>query len=188
MRLRKNSKPYQILKYTFLAGGFLLFAGIAPMGGAQLTNDLIKMYIRKRRFEKEKFLRDLKNLQARNLINYQELSNGNIKIVLTNHGKKIELDYNLENIKLDTQKEWDGKWRMIIFDIPEHKKNARNALREKLRHLQLYPIQKSVFITPFGCEKEIDFICSVFDIRKYVLLFIVSNFEGEEKIKHYFKL
>ncbi len=188
MHLRRDSKSYQILKYTFLSGGFLILAGIGPAGGAQLTSDLVKIYFRNRRFEKEKFLRDLRNLQSRDLVNYRELPNGNINITLTNLGKKIELSYNLENIKLDTKKTWDGKWRMIIFDIPEHKKNGRNALRQKLSQLQFYPIQKSVFITPYNCEKEIEFICATFEVRKYVLLFIVSSFEGEEKIKHYFNL
>ena len=186
--IRRNSKPYQILKYAFLAGGFLLIAGIAPAGGARFTKDLIKAYIRKKRFEREKFLRDLKNLQTRHLIDYQELPNGDIKFSLTKLGKKIELVYNFDTIQLNKQRKWDGKWRMIIFDIPNSKKAARDALRQKLNQLQFYPIQKSVFLTPYECEREIDFICSVFEVRKYVLIFNISNFEGEEKFKHYFKI
>ncbi|MBI3046188.1 MAG: hypothetical protein HYY86_01415 [Candidatus Harrisonbacteria bacterium] len=188
MRLRKDSKPYQILKYAFLAGGFIVLSSIAPASGAQLVRDLVRIYFRKKRFEREKFLRDLKNLQARNLINYQELANGDIKIVLTRAGKTIELKYNLDNLKLDTKRKWDKKWRMVIFDIPNAKKKAREALRQKLNQLNFYPIQESVFLTPYECEKELDFICSVFEIRKYVLIFNISNFEGEEKFKHYFKI
>ncbi|MFN7088663.1 MAG: hypothetical protein ACK4NX_02515, partial [Candidatus Paceibacteria bacterium] len=59
-------------------------------------------------------------------------------------------------------------------------------LRLKLKELGFYPLQKSVFVYPFQCEEEIDFLCSVFDVRRYVLLLEVSNFEGSEKLAYYF--
>jgi len=187
MQLRKNSKPYHILKYALLGGGFLVVSAIAPAASARLVNDLVKLYFRKKRFEREKFLRDLKNLQIRNLVDYRELPNGDIKISVTKAGKKLDLIYNLDTLKLDTAKKWDGHWRMIMFDIPEYKKIARDAFRQKLSQLGFYPIQESVFITPHPCEKEIDFVCSLFEIRQYILIFYVSHFEGEEKLRHHFK-
>lgn len=190
--LRRNSKPHQIIKNLLLAGGVLIFASINPVYGTKLIENLIKAYFRRKRFEREKFLRDLKNLQVRKLIDYRELPNGDLKIVLTKAGRKIgerlELNCNLDNLKLNIEKKWDSRWRMIIFDIPDHQKTSRDALREKLRQLNFYPIQESVFITPYECEKEIEFICAVFDIRRYVLLFYISSFEGEEKLRHYFRI
>ena len=137
---------------------------------------------------KEKFLRDLKNLQNRELIEYRELDNGEVKIILTNQGKKLMLQYNLDVIKLKKNKKWDGYWKMVIFDIPNSKKSARDAFRKKLSQLGLYSIQESVFITPFECGKEIEFICSIFDIRQHILIFYIKHFEGEEKFRHHFKV
>ncbi|MBI4034031.1 MAG: hypothetical protein HY378_00590 [Candidatus Brennerbacteria bacterium] len=98
------------------------------------------------------------------------------------------LTYDIDNIKLKRQR-WDGKWRLVTFDIPDSKKTAREALRRKLKELDFYPLQKSVFITPYRCEDEIDFICSVFDVnRNNVLILEVNKFEGAEKLKHHFKL
>lgn len=188
MRIRKDSKPYKILRQILIAGGFLTLATISPVGGAKLTQDLIKLYFRKKRFERERFLRDLKRLQMRELLDYKELSNGNIQLMLSKAGKHFELKYNFENIKLNRSKRWDGQWRMIIFDIPDTQKQARDAFRQKLRQLGFYPVQKSVFITPYECEKEIDFICSIFDIRRYILIFYINRFEGEKKLRHYFKI
>lgn len=186
--LRKTGRPQKILRYVLLGGGFLLLSTIAPIGGARLVTGIIKAYFRKKRFEKEKFLRDLKNLQTRKLIEYQELPNKNIKIVLTKAGEQMALMYNLETLELNSTKHWDGEWRMIIFDIPHNMKKARDAFRQKLKQLHFYPIQKSVFIAPYECEKEIDFISSIFEIRKYILILYVSHFEGEKKLRHYFKV
>lgn len=188
LNLKRNSKPYKILRTVFLSSGLLAISVFNPLGGAVLAKDLMKYYFRKKRFEKEKFLRDLKNLQKRELINYKELANGEIKISLKKSGKDLDIVYNFDEIKLETHKNWDGKWRMVIFDIPNNKKKARDALRKKLRDLNFYPVQESVFITPYECEKEIDFICSVFDIRRYILIFYISSFEGENKLRHYFKI
>ena len=55
-----------------------------------------------------------------------------------------------------SQKKWDGYWRLVIFDIPEKKKLLRNALRRKLVSLSLGRWQKSVYITPFSLEEEIN--------------------------------
>ena len=161
---------------------------LSPAAGAQLIRAGLKSYIRKKNFEKDRFLRDLKNLQKRELINYHQLADGQVEITITKNGKKQMLKYQLDDIQLKKPRRWDGKWRLIIFDIPHSYKPARDALRRKLLTLEFYPLQKSVFITPYPYENEIDFICSIFDIRKYVLVLYVNYFEGAEKLKHHFGL
>ena len=188
MKLRRNSNPYKIMKYLLLGGGVLLIASLSPVGGTKIIQSIIGGYLRKKRFEKDRFLRDLKKLQERDLLDFRELPNGEVKIILTKKGKKVILSYNIDDIKLDTTKKWDGKWRLVMFDIPHYKKKARDAFREKLRELGFYAIQKSVFITPYSCENEVDFICSVFEIRQFILILYVSHFEGDEKFRYYFKI
>src|SRR3989344_4593151 len=53
---------------------------------------------------------------------------------------------------------WDKLWRLVIFDIPEEERTGRMALAAKLKELGFYPLQKSVFIHPYECKDEIDFI------------------------------
>ncbi|MBI2024739.1 MAG: CRISPR-associated endonuclease Cas2 [Candidatus Harrisonbacteria bacterium] len=188
MRLKRNSKSYKILKTVLLAGGFLALSSTSPFSGAQLARGLIKEYFRKKGFERERFLRDLKRLQVREMLDYKELSDGKIELTLTASGKRKILNYNIDDIKLNAQKKWDGKWRLVMFDIPHYQKKARDAFRQKLRQLGFYAIQKSVFITPYECENEIDFICSVFNIRRFILILYVSHFEGVEKLRHHFNI
>ena len=166
----------------------MLISTLSPAGGSAIVKSLIKDYFRRKSFEKYQFLKDLKSLQKRELIDYKELNDGRVKITMTKKGKEKILIYNLDSMELKKPARWDRKWRIIIFDIPEDMKRAREAIRKKLKDLNFYPLQKSVFITPYSCEDEIDFIASIFNIRKYILILYVSHFEGEEKFKHYFKI
>ena len=111
-----------------------------------------------------------------------------MEIAITKQGKEVALRYDIDTVKLKRPSRWDGKWRLIIFDIPSDKKQAREAFRKKLSELGVYPLQKSVFLTPYPCEKEIEFIATIFEIRQYILLLYVSAFEGEEKFRHRFNL
>lgn len=185
---RKGSNPSRILDYLLVGSEFLIIATIAPPVGAKVIHEVIRLYFRKKRFERDRLLRDLKNLQKRDLCDFIEHSDGSIEIVLAKKGKKLKIRRKLDTLKIPRPKRWDQKWRLVIFDVPHDKKQARGALRELLYQLGFYPLQKSVYIHPYPCEEEIDFVASVFGVRKYIVLLTVSEFEGEEKLRNRFGL
>jgi phenylacetic acid degradation operon negative regulatory protein len=77
-----------------------------------------------------------------------------IYLRLTSKGfNKLKEDVPL--FKYSRQK-WDGYWRMVIFDIPEEKRVFRDVLRQKLVSLGLAKWQRSIYITPFPLEEEIN--------------------------------
>ena len=94
----------------------------------------------------------------------------------------------MDDIKIKKPKKWDKQWRIVIFDIPEKFKGAREALREKLKELGFVELQKSVFAYPFECEDEINFIVEVFQIRPFVRLVKAGSFTNEEQFKIKFNL
>ncbi len=51
-------------------------------------------------------------------------------------------------------KKWDGKWRAIIFDIPETNRKERNFLRRELKWMGFKELQHSIWITHHDMEKE----------------------------------
>ena len=161
MRIRRNSQPYRLLKYLAIGTGVLTLSLIAPVSGAMLVKNFIRYYFRNKKFQKYRFLNDLKNLQSRELVSYKEEGRGVVKITLTKNGREKILRYQIDEIKIKKPARWDGQWRLIMFDIPHYKRIARDAFRTKLKNLEFYPIQKSVFITPYPCENEIDFIASI---------------------------
>lgn len=122
------------------------------------------------------------------LISYREEKNGTINIVLTEKGRKKALRYKLEELEIKTPLRWDQKWRLVIFDIPEKHKKAREALRYEIKKLGMEELQKSVFVYPFECENEINFIVEVFDIRPYVRYITATKITNEEELRIRFEL
>jgi DNA-binding transcriptional regulator PaaX len=77
---------------------------------------------------------------------------------------------------------------LVIYDIPHSKKAARDALRRKLRELGFFEWQKSVFIYPYPCREQIDFIIEFFDIRPYVRQADIINPTNEAELLLHFGL
>lgn len=64
--------------------------------------------------------------------------------------------------KLLAEKQWDGKWRVVIFDIPEKHRKLRKILRNKLREWEFVPWQKSVWSGKKNVTKQLrDYIKDV---------------------------
>jgi len=111
---------------------------------------------------------------------------GKNQIVLTDKGIEKLNFIEIEKLKLSTRKK-DGLWRVIIFDIPEIKKHARKILRGKLIEFNSYQLQKSVYVTPYVCEKEINEILKLLDISKYVQILLAKSLGSSESlVRKYF--
>lgn len=140
-----------------------------------------------KKINKEKLQKEIRNLYRSKLINKQENPDGSITITLTDKGKIRALTYHFEKIRID-KIDWDNKWRLVIFDIPEKLKSGRNALRAKLKEAGFYELQKSVWVFPYKCKNEIDFIIEFFGLRKYVRFAIVDFIDNGLHLKNIFSL
>jgi DNA-binding transcriptional regulator PaaX len=110
------------------------------------------------------------------------------KLILTRKGiKRLDL-YRLENIKLG-QKSRDGYLRVIIFDISEKRRSVRDLLRAKLNELECYQLQKSVYVTPYKCEKELEEIFSILGLGGCAHIILAKSIGASEaKIRKHFKI
>lgn len=79
---------------------------------------------------------------------------GEVRIQITPKGLKV-LGINF-NVNKFSRKNWDKMWRLVIFDIEEKSKVQRESLREKLKGLGFGMLQKSVWISPFPLENELN--------------------------------
>lgn len=82
------------------------------------------------------------------------------------------------------QKEkWDKRWRLVFFDIEEVNRNVRDKFRRKLGQLGFGQFQRSVYISPFPIEKEMqEFIKSLNLEEKAYLLVTQRLFVGNERL------
>ncbi len=189
-RVKKGAIVKKILltvAATAAAGGFVLALAAMP-GLGVVAHSFIQWYKNQDRQGRYRIRKTFERLRQERLIEMNETSDGKTKIILTEEGKKKVLEYRFEDIKIEPMKKWDKKWRMVIFDIPEHHKKARNALRDKLRELEFYQLQKSVWIHPYECRDEINFIIEFFNISSYVRMAEVNHFDGDKLIKEKFNI
>lgn len=128
------------------------------------------------------------SLYKSKLIKEQENPDGSLTMILTEKGKKKALTFNIDNIEIGKPKIWDKKWRLVLFDIPEKHKRARETLREILRKLGFYKYQESVFIHPYPCHDEINFIIEYFNIRPYVRIITADSLDNELHLKKIFHI
>ena len=107
--------------------------------------------------EEYRLRRTLKNLERNELIRIMT-KNGKEVVEITTKGKYKLLSYDFDDLVIKKPKKWDGKWRLVIFDISNDKNKRRRLLSFKLLDLGFQLWQKSIYIYPYPCDKEIDFI------------------------------
>lgn len=175
-----------ILKLA-LGGAFILVSITSPYFLHRIAENYFKEKNKKAIYARARKLREL---EKKKIVSFKELSDGKIKIELTHKGNLIAREYNLNNLKLNKPKIWDKKWRVIMYDIPDYHKKARDAFRHKIREMGLYPIQKSVWVSPYDCMPEIEFLCAVFDIdiNSHVYQITTTSIPNERAIKKWFDL
>lgn len=137
----------------------------------------------------QKYLRrSIAKLYQSKLIREKFNADGTVTIILSTEGKKKALTYDLDNLNITIPKRWDSKWRIVMFDVPEWNKKTREALREHLRDMEFYEFQKSVFVHPYDCRNEIEYLIEFYNIRKFVRFIVAESLDNELHLKNHFGL
>ena len=110
------------------------------------------------------------------------------KYSLTKKGESRLQNIVIDEIEIKNPKKWDGKWRLVMYDLPIRFKKARNAFRYKLKDLGFFQFQKSAWIYPYSCEGEILFVVDFFGVRKYIEILEVDKILDDKKLKAHFGL
>ncbi|MBI2338277.1 hypothetical protein HYU95_03785 [Candidatus Daviesbacteria bacterium] len=111
----------------------------------------------------------LKRLREGGLI--ELVSDEKLAYRLTDKGRDKAI---LASLKF-SEKDWDGKWRLVIFDVPEKRRAVRDLLRSKLKQWDFVILQQSVWGTKKNCTKALrDFIKGV-GIEDWVMVVESDN-------------
>jgi len=163
--IKKDSRPAEILSDLFEVSKCIMNVPFDVHKKRINFGKIGRVYRNKGKFEGFRIMRDLESLKKRKLINFYKFKDRDLKIELTNKGKKEVSFLSLDKISLENKKPKDGFYRLVIFDIPVGKDRERRIFREKLKSLDFFKIQYSVFITPYNCEKEIKEISRILDFK-----------------------
>ena len=176
-----------------LAAGTFLGASIIFPGLPIIAKPFIKMAQESERNKGQKGWEEynlwrlrqvVKRMQNSQLVEIKE-EKGIPIVKISKKGKNKLLKYDIEKMQLD-QSNWDGKWRLIIYDVKTPKRKNSEMFRRVITNLKFLKLQKSVYLTPFKCEDEIEYLRQVFEIGNEVLILTVRNLENEEAYRKYF--
>ncbi len=97
--------------------------------------------------------------------NYLEQRGGD-SIALTNKARIKVID------KQSTETMPDGKYRLILFDIPESKKVNRNGFRRAIKKLGFIKVQKSLWVNNRNVGDIVEMLADEYKVSDYVAYFL----------------
>lgn len=106
----------------------------------------------------------------------------NFQIELSAKGKDKLKTYLTEEIEIQRPQKWDKKWRLVIYDIANDRKDRRDVLRNKLENLGFLKLQESVYVFPFDCFNEINLIKNMYYLTPHVQYIVAERIETEANL------
>lgn len=146
-----------------------------------------KYFLENGQFNRTKFRRTVRYAESQGYVKVKKRGD-ELTLSLEEVGHSKALKYSIEDIHIQDQAVWDKKWRLVIFDIPETMRPARNIFKEKLDELGFAQIQKSAYVHPYPCHNEIEYIRSLYSLEPYIRLAVIEKLENDDKLRKRFGL
>ena len=142
------------------------------LGGVK--NPIFEKYRGER--SKKQFSDLVRWLKMKNYIKVDKLK-GKETVILTKKGidKAIKARFKAEENKFNKRK--DGKWIMIIFDIPQKYNKSRNLLRSILKNLGYKIFQQSVWVTPYDVSEKTEELLQFYNLDEFVRIFLIEKID-----------
>jgi len=181
-KYKKTATVINGLLQFLIAGGILSATLVAP-NALQAFDKPLRLYFKRmdRQKRDKEYRRLLRYMEQQGLIEHRAASYQH-GIRLTETGRKRAEKADIDHLSIAKPSKWDKKWRIVLFDIPESYKTARNALDVRLGELGFAQLQKSVWVHPFPCREEIAAIVEQYEIRKFVTYIETSYIDAKEKL------
>ncbi len=163
----------------------LFVVGAGAMGNVV---QVFKIFKGSKKYSKKQIQSAVDSIKRQKLIEYVFDKDGKTVVKITKKGETKLRAFDIELMKINKPNRWDGKWRLVMFDIPMRFTKGREALRYHLKELNFFQFQKSAWVYPYPCEDEIIFIAGFFGVGKYVEVLTIESILRDDKLKKYFHL
>ena len=111
-----------------------------------------------------------------------------ISITLLKEGKKLAGEFAIRELRPAIPPQWDEKWRIVMFDIPEEFKKERDGFARDIKRIGFAKIQKSVFAFPHPCFEELQVLMDFHGVRRFVTLVVAETLEHSRSLEKTFRL
>lgn len=171
------------LLHTLYIGGALTLVMIAPQMSRLLGSP------DKSKKHRDKLYRQIRGAQRR--LRYEGLAcdDERGRLVLTDLGtRKIERVLMKEYV-IPPPVLWDGRWRILMFDIKERRRRVRSQLRKLLDGAGFVRLQDSVWVHPYPCDEFVQLVrahlaSGVGELR----LITADALESDKPLREHFRL
>lgn len=179
---KPSATAAKIILAALALGGIMVVGAVAP--------NVLSLFGRfgYSQFSRKQIKGGFNNLKQRKLIEVVRISGDKAVVRLTTKGGRRVREMILDELTIPRPRRWDGKWRIMIFDIPVFMNKARSALRATIKDLGMHQLQKSVWVYPYPCEDEVLFVANFFNVENYIEILETKYFMNESTEKKLLKV
>lgn len=182
-----NDRYQKIEKVLLLLASGVALTSVVLMPG---TGKLLRKAGREsenewKEFNENYLKRTIKDLQKKKIVEIHE-ENGLPEVRLTEAGKTRILKFGLQNLTIFKPVKWDGRFRMVFYDVYSTKSAVRDKFRHALLNSGFYKLQESVYIHAYPCEREIEFMRNYLGISGEVRIILAERIENDKEFRQFF--
>ena len=187
MKQEIKEKIASVSKDILIAIGILGFIPIAVVAGNAVQLLKYTGLTKRPKIKTYEINKNIKRLIERGLIVVKENKDHKF-LEVSPKGRKLLLKYELEGFTHKKQQKWDGKYRVVIFDISETRKKARDELRKIIKGFGFICLQNSVWIYPYACIDIVELLKKYLELRVEIIYMTVDSIENDDWLRKSFKL
>jgi len=109
-------------------------------------------------------------------------SGGRSYYSLTDEGQSI-LTKGTQRIFVRKNNQWDGTWNIVIYSVPESRRESRDRLRLELSWLGYGSLSQATWISPYDLTKEVEELADRLRIRQYIQTFQAKHQDSTDPKK-----
>lgn len=175
----------QIVLGTLMTTGVIGMAVLAPNALKLLKH--VDLGWASKRDPRQRLYESVSRLKHKGLVEFR-FEKGIKRLRLTKKGEQKANSIWQGGFQIKKPRRWDGKWRLVIFDIPERRRPIRDKIRSLVSNLGFLHLQDSVWVYPYDCEELITLLKTDLKIGRAVLYVIADAIEFDIPIRKYFGL
>ncbi len=93
---------------------------------------------------------------------------------------------NVHKVPSPIRRDWDGRWRLVSFDIPESRRARRRLLREGLLSIGCFQIHESLFAHPADCREAVADLGTRLAVERNLRFILADSIEGNRDLESFF--
>jgi len=111
------------------------------------------------------------------------------RVKLTEKGREAIRQIEFREYRIPEPAFWDGKWRVLVFDVKERRRSVRAQLRRLLQGQGFFRLQDSVWIYPYSCDEFVSLVrahlkSGVGEMRA----FVAEALESDKPLREHFRI